>query len=242
MRFIRALGGLAALRPATELEREQVAAKAVELVLSMGGEVYLGLGTGSTVEVFGRVLRERGAARVVRAAIPTSRQSEEVARRAGLRVTGLAECPEPDVYVDSFDLVDPKGNSVKGGGAAVAREKVLMRASRRVVLLGDSGKLVERLRGPVPVEALPFAVDYLLRLFNSMGLSPRLREGTGKAGPVVTENGNFVLDLMVGELGDVAAMELEVKSLPGVVEVGLCPNRGYVVLVGKGKEVLELGR
>ncbi|MCS6787852.1 MAG: ribose 5-phosphate isomerase A, partial [Aigarchaeota archaeon] len=212
MRFIRALGGLAALRPATELEREQVAAKAVELVLSMGGEVYLGLGTGSTVEVFGRVLRERGAARVVRAAIPTSRQSEEVARRVGLRVTGLAECPEPDVYVDSFDLVDPKGNSVKGGGAAVAREKVLMRASKKVVLIGDSAKLVDRLRGPVPVEVLPFAVDYLMHLVTEQRWSPKLRVGTGKVGPVVTENGNFILDLMTGELDDAASTELYVKS------------------------------
>ncbi|MCS7117699.1 MAG: ribose 5-phosphate isomerase A [Thaumarchaeota archaeon] len=230
------------MRTGAELEREAAAVRAVETLLSLGRDLFLGLGTGSTVEVFGRVLKERGATSAVRAVIPTSRQSEEVARRVGLRVTGLAECVEPDVYVDSFDLVDRSGNSVKGGGAAVTREKVLMRASKKVVLIGDSAKLVDRLRGPVPVEVLPFAVDYLMHLFTEQRWSPKLRVGTGKVGPVVTENGNFILDLMTGELDDAASTELYVKSIPGVVEVGICPNRGYTVLVGAGDEVLELSR
>ncbi|MFZ8858841.1 MAG: ribose-5-phosphate isomerase A, partial [Candidatus Caldarchaeales archaeon] len=154
--------------------RRAAAQRALELMTSEG-RVVLGLGTGTTVAAFVDLMLEKGAMRIVEAVIPTSRQSEELARRAGLRVASLGDSPEPDFYVDSFDQVDRAGNTVKGGGGAHAREKVLMAASRRVVLIGDHLKLRERLSGPVPVEVLPFAVDFLLRAFTKMGGRPSLR-------------------------------------------------------------------
>ena len=212
--------------------RRAAAKRALELV-SSEGRMVLGLGTGTTVVTFVDLLVEEGATKIFEAVVPTSRQSEELARRAGLKVASLGDYPEPDLYVDSFDQVDRAGNSVKGGGAAHAREKVLMAASRKVVLIGDHLKLRERLSGPVPVEVLPFAVDFLLRAFNEMGMRPSLRHaGQGKVGPVVTENGNLVIDLNPDVVDDPAALEARVKLMPGVVEVGICPNRGYKVIVG----------
>ncbi len=212
--------------------RRAAAERALELIASEG-RVVLGLGTGTTVAVFVELVVERGATAAVEAVVPTSRQSEELARMAGLRIATLGDFPEPDVYVDSFDQVDRAGNSVKGGGAAHAREKVVMAASRKVVLIGDHMKLRDRLRGPVPVEVLPFAVDYLLRAFDVMGMRPSLRPaGQGKVGPVVTENGNLLIDLNPDMVDDPAALEMRVKLMPGVVEVGICPNRGYKVIVG----------
>ncbi len=219
--------------PAEILAARRVAAqKALEVLLSEG-KVVLGLGTGTTVASFVELMVERGATKAVEAVIPTSRQSEELARRAGLRIASLGDFPQPDVYVDSFDQVDRMGNSVKGGGGAHAREKVLMAASRKVVLIGDHAKLRDRLSGPVPVEVLPFAVDFLLNVFDKMGLRPSLRPaGQGKVGPVVTENGNLLIDLNPEVVGDPAALEAQLKLTPGVVEVGICPNRGYKVIVG----------
>jgi ribose 5-phosphate isomerase A len=212
--------------------RRAASQRALELMASEG-RVVLGLGTGTTVAAFVDLMVEKGATRAVEAVIPTSRQSEELARRAGLRIASLGDFPEPDFYVDSFDQVDRAGNSVKGGGGAHAREKVLMAASRRVVLIGDHLKLRERLSGPVPVEVLPFAVDFLLRAFTKMGMRPSLRPaGQGKVGPVVTENGNLLIDLNPDVVDDPVVLEAQVKLMPGVVEVGICPNRGYKVIVG----------
>jgi ribose 5-phosphate isomerase A len=108
-----------------------------------------------------------------------------------------------------------------------------MAASRRVVLIGDHLKLRNRLSGPVPVEVLPFAVDFLLRALTKMGMRPSLRPaGQGKVGPVVTENGNLLIDLNPDVVDDPVALEARVKMMPGVIEVGICPNRGYRVIVG----------
>jgi ribose 5-phosphate isomerase A len=154
------------------------------------------LGTGTTVAMFVVLMVEKDATRAVEAVIPTSRQSEDLARRAGLRIASLGDFPESDVYVDSFDQVDRAGNAVKGGGGAHVKEKVLMAASRKVVLIGDYLKLRDYLSGPVPVEVLPFAVDFLLRAFMKMGMRPSLRPaGQGKVGPAVTKNGNLLIDL-----------------------------------------------
>jgi ribose 5-phosphate isomerase A len=212
--------------------RRAASQRALELVASEG-RVVLGLGTGTTVATFVDLMVEKGAMRIVEAVIPTSRQSEELARRTGLRIASLGDFPEPSIYVDSFDQVDRAGNTVKGGGGAHAREKVLMAASRNVVLIGDHLKLRDHLSGPVPVEVLPFAVDFLLRAFTKMGMRPSLRPaGQGKVGPAVTENGNLLIDLNPDVVEDPVALEARVKLIPGVVEVGICPNKGYKVIVG----------
>jgi len=189
--------------------------------------MVLGIGSGSTVEVFlnllGDKIREEGLEIY---GIPSSYQSYFAAIRNGVRVVDLAEF-EPELCIDGADQVDAKMNCIKGGGAALTREKIVAKASRKVVIIVDESKLVEKLSMPVPVEVLPFAYGYAVREIERMGCKARLREGRGKVGPVVTDNGNFVVDCEFGviEDGEVERLERELKLISGVVESGLFSNK-----------------
>ena len=215
-------------------ERARVAAvnEAIKIVANMGRDITLGLGTGSTSAMFIQALSKTAGTDAVKAVVPTSYQSEEAAAEAGFRIAYLREVRRPDVYVDSFDQCDSLGNLIKGGGGAVTREKLLMTLSRRVILIGEEQKLVDRLRLPVPVEVVPFALHGLLTIISEMGWRPIIRPASGKAGPVVTDNGNLMLNVDVGVIENPSEIEVRLRLIPGVVEVGVCPRRGYQVIIG----------
>lgn len=215
-------------------ERARMAAveAAIKAVASIGSNITLGLGTGSTSALFINALSRTVGRNLIEAVIPTSYQSEEEAARAGFRIAYLREVRRPDVYVDSFDQCDMQGNVIKGGGGAVTREKLLMTLSRKVILVGDEQKLVERLCMPVPVEIIPFAIHGVATIVSEMGWRPIIRQATGKAGPVITDNGNLILDVDMGVIDNPSDVELKLRLIPGVVEVGICPRRGYQILIG----------
>lgn len=219
-----------------EKNREKARAAAVEAaikaVISTGSNITLGLGTGTTSALFINTLSRKVGRDVIRAVVPTSYQSEEEAVKAGFRIAYLREVRRPDVYVDSFDQCDMQGNVIKGGGGAVTREKLLMALSRKVILIGDEQKLVERLSMPVPVETIPFAVHGVSTIISEMGWHPIIRQGAGKAGPVITDNGNLILDVDMGVIENPSDAELKLRLIPGVVEVGICTRRGYQILIG----------
>jgi ribose 5-phosphate isomerase A len=207
--------------------------------------MVVGLGTGSTVFF----AMERLGERIIReglcvAGVPTSYQAAIRARRYGIPLTSLDEHPELDIAIDGADQVDPALRLIKGRGAALLREKCVCDAARRVFIVVDPSKMVDTLNAPVPVEVLPFAVEAVSRRLAALGADPVLREGVKKDGPVVTDNGNFIIDCDFKAIAEPGRLEAEIASIPGALECGLfC---GYMekitVIVGeeKGCSVVSL--
>ena len=183
--------------------------------------MVIGLGTGSTVlyamERLG-VLIEEGLSVT---GVPTSFQSASRARQFGIPLTTLDECPVLDLAIDGADQVDPGRRLIKGRGAALTREKCVAAAAEQLVIVVDASKIAGWLDAPVPVEVLPFAVTPVIGAVIRLGGRPVLREGSGKDGPVVTDNGNFILDCVFGRIGEPEELEDRLTSLPGVLTCGL---------------------
>lgn len=205
----------------------------------------VGLGSGRTVVYAVAELGRRAEKGEIRVScVPSSYQILLEALKAGLKISSLYEHPEVDLTLDGADEVDGSLNLTKGGGGALAREKILAAASKRYMIVVDWGKLVERLGStkPIPVEVLPFAAPTAkLRLEKVFG-KVDLREGTGKLGPVVTDNGNFLLDVYTGPLKDPWDAERRMRAIPGVVEVGLFLGIASEVYVGFRDGVKKLSR
>jgi len=182
----------------------------------------VGLGTGSTVFFAMERLGERIAGEGLSfTGIPTSYQAAIRARRYGIPLAGLDEYPELDVAIDGADQVDPALNLIKGRGAAHLREKCVCDAAREVIIVVDPSKTVDTLSAPVPVEVLPFALAGVSRRLSLLGAAPVLREGVKKDGPVVTDNGNFILDCDFGAIGEPKGLETAIAAIPGALECGL---------------------
>jgi len=211
---------------------EAVIRVAVERVRALKPSV-LGVGTGTTSNAFIRAVAAELGPGSVDAVIPSSIQAESLAAELGFRVGSLYSYPAIDVYVDSFDQCSASGDMLKGMGGALAREKVLAALARRPIFIGTEEKFAERLAGPIPLEVLPFAAPAVQRLLGMRGWRATPRLSGGKAGPVITDNGNVLMLVELGVIEGAARLEAELKALPGVVEVGIFPNRGYEVLVGK---------
>jgi ribose 5-phosphate isomerase A len=199
--------------------------------------MVVGLGTGSTVFFAMERLGERIAHGIRITGVPTSYQAAIRARQYGIPLTGLDEHPEIDLAIDGADQVDPRFNLIKGRGAALLREKCVADASRRLIIVVDPTKIAERLDAHVPVEVLPFACTPVFRRLAALGSNPVLREGVKKDGPVVTDNGNFILDCDFGAIEDPAGLEQKISGIPGVLGCGL-----FTAFAEKTKVVVGEGR
>jgi ribose 5-phosphate isomerase A len=191
----------------------------------------LGVGTGSTVNLFIEALipyRNR-----VRAAVSSSNASTQRLVAAGITVLDLNDVGELGVYVDGADEATPARYLIKGGGAALTREKIVAAAAAQFVCIADESKLVERLGTfPLPVEVIPMARALVARRLEVFGGRPVWRQG------VVTDNGNHILDVHGLTIDDPPAMEREVNQIAGVVTVGLFALRpADVLIVGTGQGV-----
>jgi ribose 5-phosphate isomerase A len=221
-------------------ERESVeAAKrnaALEAVKHVEDGFVVGMGSGSTaayaIEALGeRLKRERLSV----LGVPTSYQAFLLAAKNGISVTTLEEHGVVDVTIDGADQIDPKLNLIKGMGAALAREKIVASASKQNIIIADESKKVKALGEnghPVPVEVLPFAIAVVKRRIEAVGGSAVLREGKGKVGPVITDNGNVVIDAVFGVIRSAAELELKLKMIPGVVETGLFIGLASTAYIG----------
>lgn len=199
----------------------------------------VGLGTGSTaawmVRCLGRRVRQEGL-RIT--GVPTSRRTAELAREVGIRVVTLDEAGWLDLTIDGADEVDPDLALIKGGGAAHLQEKVVARASDRMIVITDPAKDVAQLGAfPLPVEVLDFGINATQRLIadclSDLGLAGRsiiLRQ-QGDA-PLVTDEGNRILDLHLKAIPDAAALACALNQIPGVVENGLFIGICDTVVVG----------
>jgi len=204
----------------------------------------IGLGSGSTTAyAVAELARLTKARRLEVSIVPTSHQIENLAISHGLRILSMNEAYTIDYAIDGADQVElPSLNLIKGGGGAMLREKVVDSAAHRLAIVVDETKLSKHLGGkqPVPLEVLPFAHKFLQTQVARMGGRAKLREGAGKVGPVVTDNGNFVLDADFGRIENPALLERRLKAIPGLVETGLFLKMADLVYVGRRDGVVEL--
>lgn len=220
-----------------KLMKQEVGRAAANLVKS--GSI-VGLGTGSTtaytIQYLGERLKSGELKDIV--GIPTSFQSEVLAKEYGVPLTTLDAVDHIDIAIDGADEVDPHKNLIKGGGAAHTREKVVDYLAAQFVVVVDSGKLVDKLGSvfAVPVEVIPMALTPVTNAIKALGGKPELRMGVKKAGPVITDQGNMVLDVTFDSIDDPVNLEKTLNNIPGVLENGIFVNCADVVLVG---EVIE---
>jgi ribose 5-phosphate isomerase A len=193
------------------------------------GEV-VGVGTGSTVNKFIEALASMKDR--VPGAVSSSNASTERLRALGIRVFDANAVGELAVYIDGADEIDGRGYMVKGGGAALTREKIVAAQSRRFVCIADESKRVEVLgRFPLPVEVIPMATQRIVRQFQALGGTANVRQKDGS--PLVTDNGQHILDITGLAIREPLAFEREVKLWPGVVEVGVfAQQKAAVCLLG----------
>ncbi|MDD2440439.1 MAG: ribose 5-phosphate isomerase A [Methanosarcinaceae archaeon] len=203
-------------------EKEAAGIAAAGLVSS---GMVVGLGTGSTVayalQELGRRIKEEGLEFF---GVVTSYQSEMLAIKAGIPLTSLSQHPILDLAIDGADRVDSNFYAIKGGGAAHTREKLVSMSAKRFVVVLDSSKLSEKLDHYVPVEILPMARELVSAKLKELGGKPKLRLASRKDGPVITDNGNFVLDTDFGIIEAPEELSLKLSAIPGVVEHGIFSN------------------
>jgi ribose 5-phosphate isomerase A len=197
----------------------------------------IGLGSGSTVAIFAEELGKRIATKKVNIrVVPSSYQAYQLAVEFKIPLTNLDLDPELELTVDGADEVDKDLNLTKGGGGALFQEKIVASASKKLIIIVDESKIVEKLasRFEIPIEVLPFSLGVVLRKVQAMGIAPTVRQAQKKMGPVVTDNGNFILDLKFPEpISDPTKTAIDLKMIPGVVETGLFIGMTDEVHVGK---------
>lgn len=203
----------------------------------------LGLGTGLTVnylieELSRRIYKEEFEI----ACIPTSDGTELLAREKGIPLATIDERRDIDLAIDGADQVARSLDLIKGGGAAHTREKIVAALARRFVVIVDEGKLSEKLSLPVPVEVLPFSWRAAAERLEAMKGRAVLRQGYRKAGPVVTDNGNYILDVDFGVIENPEKLEREINLIKGVIENGIFPGMAHEVHVGTKNGVKVLRR
>jgi len=196
----------------------------------------VGLGTGSTAAHAIEALGERVADGLDVRGIPTSFQSRARALEAGIPLTSLDAVETVDIAIDGADEV-AQGDLVKGGGAAHAREKIVDAAADRFLVVVDTSKEAGVLSHPVPVEVLPAARPTATVAIRELGGVATLRQGSGKDGPVITDNGNVVLDADFGDIDAPGELGRALASVPGVLEHGLFVDMADEVIVGEAEGV-----
>ena len=198
----------------------------------------VGVGTGSTVNKFIDALAT--IKDQVRGAVSSSIASTERLRAIGIPVFDANEVEQLAVYVDGADEIDGKGYMVKGGGAALTREKIVASLARQFVCIADESKLVDTLgRFPLPVEVIPMAAAHIARRFAVLGGQATLRLKNGQ--PLVTDNGQHILDVTGLRIADPLAIESEINQWAGVVTVGIFAHqKAQVCLLGTAQGVKTL--
>ncbi len=205
----------------------------------------LGLGSGSTAAHFVRLLGERVAKGLRVVGVPTSRGTEEIARKAGVPLTTLDETPELDLDVDGADEIGPSLALIKGGGGALLREKIVANASKRMIVIADSGKRVAVLGAfPLPIEVVAFGLKATTRAIEraaaevGLPVAVALRERDGS--PFVTDSGNRILDASFGRIPDPEALAVRLAGIPGIVEHGLFIGLADLALIATPEGVAEI--
>ncbi|MEP0911758.1 ribose-5-phosphate isomerase RpiA [Leptolyngbya sp. GB1-A1] len=199
----------------------------------------VGLGTGSTAAFMIQFLGDRlksGELKDIKG-IPTSFQASVLAKQYGIPLTTLDEVDRIDIAIDGADEVDPQKNLIKGGGAAHTREKIVDGLAEQFIVVVDSSKLVDRLGAfPLPIEVLPMAMTPVMKAIEKLGGQPEIRMAVKKDGPVITDQGNLIIDVKFGTIDNPAELEKTLNNIPGVLDNGLFVGVADIVLVGELKD------
>ena len=215
--------------------KKAVAEAAVNEVTS---NMIVGLGSGSTAAIMIKTLANKiktGELKEIRG-VPTSFQSEVLALELGIPLIDLVSVDQIDLAIDGADEVNPSYQLIKGGGACHVREKLVASKANKLLIVVDQTKLVKNLNEefPLPVEVLPSAWKQVKDVIEDMDAQCKLRMAEKKAGPVVTDEGNLILDVLFnGGIKNPKEIELQINNIPGVLENGLFVDLTYKVLVGK---------
>jgi ribose 5-phosphate isomerase A len=221
--------------------KQRAAEAAIEYISS---DMVVGLGTGSTAELFIRALGERvrdGRLRNIRG-LPTSIKSEQLARENGIAITDFTRDASADVTVDGADEIAPNLDLIKGLGGALLREKIVAQNSRRMIVIADASKTVQKLgtKSPLPVEVARFAHEIQVPFLRNLGAEPTLRQGADK-NPFVTDNGNYIYDCHFPRgIDDPAALLARLSARAGIVDCGLFIGIASLALVADDHNVRKL--
>ena len=200
----------------------------------------VGLGSGSTAAYAVRFLADRVRAGLKRSRHPDFNETQGLAASLGIPLSTLDEFQSIDVTIDGADEIDPQLQIIKGGGAAFLREKIVASASRQLVIVADSSKLVAVLgKVPLPVEVIPFAQALVAKEIAALGATVSIRRDAA-GNMLTTDEGHHILDCRFGRISDAPALARSLEEIPGVVEHGLFIHMASVVLVGRDSGVQEL--
>jgi ribose 5-phosphate isomerase A len=207
-----------------ELGKKNAASKAVEENVKDG--MVLGIGSGSTV-----VYAVKGIAEINQKSnmnlkcIPSSFQAQQLIVENGLNLATLDQFPEIDLDIDGADEIDTSLNLIKGGGGCLVQEKILASCSKKLVIIADYTKkseiLGENWKRGIPIEIIPTSHVPIMKKLKNLGGIPQLRMAQAKAGPVVSDNGNFIIDVDFGKIDNPSDLNLKLLQIPGVVDTGL---------------------
>ncbi|WP_339060938.1 ribose-5-phosphate isomerase RpiA [Tepidibacillus marianensis] len=210
--------------------------KAVEYVKD---GMVLGLGTGSTVywtiQKLGQMVKEGLQIK----GIPTSIQTETIAKELNIPLLDFSEIEKIDLTIDGADEIDDNLNLIKGGGGALLREKIVASASERMIVVADESKVSKVLGSfPLPVEVTRFGWENTMRRITKLGGQPTLRMSEGQT--YITDNGNYILDCKFERIKDPAQLNTDLNLIPGVVENGIFPNMADMIIVGMNNGELKV--
>lgn len=226
-----------------ELIEEAKKNAAIAAVKHVRDKFVVGLGSGSTaayaIQEIGRLIHQKNWKIL---GVPTSYQAFHLAVDNGISITTLNEHPKLNLTIDGADQVDSELNLIKGMGGALTKEKIVASASKQNIIVIDETKLTKKLgtNQPVPIEVLPFAITSVESRIKKMSGKAILRQGKGKGGPIITDNGNFILDADFGPINAPEKLNSELKSIPGLIETGLFINTADLVYVGTTRSVQRL--
>ena len=219
-------------------EKQLAAEKSVEFIKN---GMTIGLGTGSTVFFLVNKLAELVKSGLNVKCVSTSIQTTELAKSLGIKILGLDEVDKIDLTIDGADEVDENLNGIKGGGGALLFEKIVASNSIQVIWIVDSSKYVKKLgKFPLPVEVVPYGCKQLLNRFIDLGYNGIIRKNGKEL--YLTDSKNYIIDLNLDVIEDSVELEMKIKMLPGVVEVGLFNNIADMIIIGKSESTEILTR
>ena len=226
-----------------EMGKKNAAIKAVED--NVKPNMVLGIGSGSTVVyAVKRIAKLNKEKDLNLKCIPTSFQSYQLIVENGLKLVALVQYPEIDLDIDGADEIEEDLNLIKRGGGCLVQEKIVASNSKKLVIIADfrknSKKLGEKWKKGVPIEVIPMAYVPLLKKFEKMGGKPFLRMAKSKAGPLVTDNGNFIIDVDFGIIKNPSDLNDKIIKIPGVVDTGFFIKMTSKVYIGQENgEIIE---